>query len=290
MLPIGSLVLTELFATLSGKATEHRIPEPASLMTDRDQVDAYVQAYAWNGPTSALLLYNLYELSSMIRPGETVVDLACGPGHLLIELAELFPTTNFIGVDLAPEMLDRLVQESEKRNLKNIEVRCEDISKLNSFSQQSVDLVISVQALHHLPDIQTFSTTLKRIAEVLKPDGAFHLFDFGLLKSNHSRKLIVKDVAREVSPITAKDYYDSLSAAFPCRSVLQCAEQALPKPFQFHKSLFIDFYFLLQRGRKRQAVDPKVSIQLRRKESNLRFDRKLELASLRHLAKSKSFY
>lgn len=289
MVPIASLLLSELAATVSGRVTKTRTPEPITVMDDRLQIDAYQGAYSPNGPTIPLLIFNLFELSSMIRPGDVVVDLACGPGDLLIELAELFPETKFIGVDLAPEMLKRVHETAEKRKLSNIETRCEDISKLQTFDRSTIDVVISIQALHHLPDNDAFAATLKRLSEILKADGGLYLFDFGLLKSERTRRLIVNDAAREVSKITAKDYLDSLNAAFPVEDVLAIAKTYLPTPFRFKKSRFIDFFYLLQKTRANVAADPLVVEKIKRKEDRLRLDRRLELASLRYLSTSRLF-
>src|SRR5688572_20159869 len=127
-----------------------RQPESSEAMDDVEQVRSYVKAYEWGGPTSALQLHHLRELSRMIRPGDTVLDLACGPGPLLLELAPLFPQTTFIGVDLSGTMLEYLREEIAARGLANVSVLQEDIRSLPSVGTGTVDLVISTSALHHL--------------------------------------------------------------------------------------------------------------------------------------------
>ena len=78
MLPIHKIIWHEAMAA----ERPERRPEPEESMDDLAQVRSYVQAYAWSGPTSALQLCHLRSLAGLIRPGDTVVDLACGPGPL----------------------------------------------------------------------------------------------------------------------------------------------------------------------------------------------------------------
>lgn len=214
-------------------------------MEDLEQVRAYVRAYEWGGPTSSLQLHHMHELSFMIRPGDTVVDLACGPGPLLLELAPIYPETTFIGVDLSPTMLDHLRQQAVARKLANISVFQEDIRTLPSLDAK-VDMVISTSALHHLPDDESLRQVFRRIRTVLKPDGGFYLFDFGLLKSQRTRELLVAEVAKLAPPVTAHDYDLSLRAAFPIDLVLTMAKEELPRPYRYSASSFFDFFFFLQ--------------------------------------------
>ncbi|MDS4042251.1 MAG: class I SAM-dependent methyltransferase [Candidatus Competibacter sp.] len=215
-------------------------------MDDLDQVKSYVQAYAWGGPTSALQIHHLRELACMIRSGNTVLDLACGPGPLLLELAAIYPDSRFIGVDLSSTMLQHLEQEAVARNLSNIVILQEDIRTLPSLANTPIDLVISTSALHHLPDEDSLRQVFRRIRSLLKPGGGFYLFDFGLLKSSKTREIFVAEVAKLAPPLTVRDYDLSLQAAFPIDHVFRIAKEELPKPFAAAASAFFDFFYFLQ--------------------------------------------
>lgn len=242
MLPIHEIIWQEL----QTKSLPARVPEPTEAMCDAEQVRSYVAAYDWGGPTSALQLNHLRELSRLIRPGGTVLDLACGPGPLLLELAPLYPDTRFVGVDLSREMLDYLASESAARGLKNVSVVREDIRTLPSFLKGDVDMIISTSALHHLPDDEGLRQVFERISSLLGPDGAFYLFDFGLLRSVKTRQLFVAEVAKLAPPITVQDYEHSLGAAFPIEFVMNCAINSLPRPFIAQRSAFVDFFYFLR--------------------------------------------
>lgn len=246
MLPIPKIIWYE--ATSATRPARQN--EPAETMDDLEQVHAYVQAYVWGGPTSALQLHHLRELSLRIRPGDTVVDLACGPGPLLLELAAIYPDTRFIGADLSLTMLHHLEQEAQARNLSNIRILREDIRTLPSLDNLPVDLIISTSALHHLPDEASLRHVFQRMRSLLKPDGGFYLFDFGLLKSSKTRALCVAEVAKLAPPLTAHDYDLSLQAAFPIDLVFSMAKDELPKPFTAAASAFVDFFYFLQTPRR----------------------------------------
>jgi arsenite methyltransferase len=248
MLPIHKIIWHE-YTTREVPVRENE-PE---IMNNLDQVKDYVKAYEWGGPTSALQLHHLKEVSQLIRPGDTVLDLACGPGPLLLELAALYPECNFIGVDLSPTMLQHLKMDVAAREMKNVSVLQEDIRELPDVKAGSIDLIITTSSLHHLPDADFVKQVFRKISSVLKPDGAFYIFDFAQLKSAKTRKIMVDEVAKLAPPLTALDYDMSLKAAYPASTIIQMAQQELPKPFIASISAFCDFFYFLQSAARTKA-------------------------------------
>ncbi len=260
--------------------------EPQATMEDFEQVKSYVKAYEWGGPTTTLMMHHLKELSKLIKPGDTVCDLACGPGSLLLELASVYPDTKFIGIDLSPIMLDYLKNEADRLKLKNISVLCEDISILPSLIGKQVDLVISTSALHHLPDETTLRNVFKRLKSLIKSDGGFYFFDFGLLKSQKSQNLCVAEVAKLAPPITVQDYHVSLQAAFPIDTVFQMAEEECPRPLSVSSSSLFDFFYFIQTpARTTPSEKAKAHIKACRKYMTLSM--KIELIMLQLLRNGK---
>jgi arsenite methyltransferase len=260
--------------------------EPQATMEDFEQVKSYVKAYEWGGPTTTLMMHHLKELSKLIRPGDTVCDLACGPGSLLLELASIYPDTKFIGIDLSTVMLDYLKKEADRLQLKNVSVLCEDISVLPSLAGKQVDLVITTSALHHLPDETTLRNVFKRLKTLIKSDGGFYFFDFGLLKSQKSQDICVAEVAKLAPPITVQDYHVSLQAAFPIATVFQMAEEEIARPFAVSSSSLFDFFYFLQTpARTTPSEKAKAHIKACRKYMTLPM--KIELVMLQFLRNSK---
>ena len=239
MFPVAPVLWHEL-TTFSRASREN---EPDETMDDLAQVESYVQAYAWGGPMSVAQMYHLHDLTLMIRPGDTILDLACGPGTLLLELAAIYPECHFIGADLSVLMLRHLEQEISIRELKNVSVLREDIRTLPSLQNLRVDLVITTLALHHLPDVAGLRVVFQRIKSLLKPSGRFYIFDLGLLKSRKTMEIIVDSVADLAPPIMAQDFAMSLRAAFPRDIACSLAKEELPKPFVSSSSVLVDYFY-----------------------------------------------
>lgn len=284
MISIHKVLWAEAFA----KGDRVRVNEPESAMVDNEQVSAYVDAYRWGGPTSALLLHHLRELSQLIKPGDTIVDLACGPGTLLLELAKLYPDCHFIGVDLSKQMLEILLNEAHKNNLKNVSVLQEDITEIPSLKHRQVDVVISTSALHHLPNEELLQKTFTRLQTLLKRSGGFYFFDFGLLKSQRAQDLCVEDVARKVLPATAYDYKVSLAAAFDVKTVRQLARKELPISFKMSICGLFDFYYFIQ-SKPRTKASSQLQAVIKNMFQSLPLSLKIEHQLLR-LTLRKSHY
>ena len=276
MLPIHKIIWHEW----RSKSDPVRVPEPSEAMEDKEQIRSYVKAYEWGGPTSALQLHHLRELSTLIRAGDTVLDLACGPGPLLLELASLYPDCKFIGADLSQPMLSVLREQADARGLRNVEVLYEDIRILPSLHDRQVDLVITTSALHHLPDLESLRLTFQRLESLLHKDGGFYIFDFGLLRSPLTQKLMVAEVAKLAPPITARDYELSLRAAFPIREALRLAHEQLHRPFCAQLSSFVEFFYFFQTA-PRASTPPTVERYLTSVWAGLPATMKLEYFMLR---------
>lgn len=284
MLPIHKIIWHEW----STKRRPIRQNEPQAAMNDLEQVKSYVHAYEWGGPTSSLQLHHLRELSYMIKPGDTVLDLACGPGALLLELAAIYPDCHFIGADLSPTMLTYLKEEADRQNLKNISVLQEDVSLLPSLDNLKVDLVISTSAIHHLPSEIVLRDVFKKIKSILKENGGFYIFDFGQLKSKKSREYCVAEVAKLAKPITVQDYDLSLKATYPINQVFNIGSDELPKPFTAFTSSFVDFFFFLQTA-SRTKPTTKIKQKIAEVAKKLTFTMNIENKMLRVLRRKKLF-
>ena len=153
-MPSLSVVRTLLRELVTSERTE-RIPEPDLVMDNPEKVAAYTRAGREDGVMAPVYLFHCAQICEVIRPGDVAVDLGCGPATQLAMVARLNPDTHFIGVDLSDEMLKRAKGHVDEQGLRNVEFRQGDISRLESFADNSVDTVFSTVALHHLPDLQT---------------------------------------------------------------------------------------------------------------------------------------
>jgi ubiquinone/menaquinone biosynthesis C-methylase UbiE len=86
---------------------------------------------------------------SGVQPGMVCVDLGCGGGRLALELARL--GASVLGVDVSDAMIERMESQAKKEGLSGVKGIVSPIEHL-SLPPESVDLVISNYALHHLLD------------------------------------------------------------------------------------------------------------------------------------------
>lgn len=216
-------VLRVLFRELSTRERSIRINEPDLVMDDPEKVAAYTRAGRIDGVMAPMYLFHCAQICDVIRPGDQVLDLACGPATQLTQIAEVNPDVRFQGIDLSPQMLDRADGYIKDKAIKNIELRLGDISKLDHLKESSVDAVISTLAFHHLPDTDLLERTFAEVARVLKPGGGIYIVDFGHLKSEKSINYFAHQYADRQSQLFTLDYLNSLKAAFSLDEIRQAS-------------------------------------------------------------------
>lgn len=65
-----------------------------------------------------------------LKPSSKVLDLACGTGHLAIEIAKRLPTGKVLGVDMSPQMLAKAREDAKQAGISNIEFVEKNIHEL----------------------------------------------------------------------------------------------------------------------------------------------------------------
>lgn len=145
-----------------------------------------------------------------IRPGDTVLDAACGMGYGTAVLAACSPGAKFIGVDIDTDSV-AYAQANYAANNPNISFHACDVTKMAFIPDHSIDTIISFETIEHVPDYDIFLAEAKR---VLKPDGRFigsvphmwcdetgkdpnpyhfHVFDWNKLRDAVAKYFIVED-------------------------------------------------------------------------------------------------
>ena len=115
------------------------------------------------------------QLTEVIRArypqARTIADIACGIGTQSLGLAARgFAVT---GSDLSPRAIDRAKREAASRGL-NIEFRVDDMERLDTYANVSVDVVIACDnALPHLLNDERMLRAMRRLHGILKPHGLF---------------------------------------------------------------------------------------------------------------------
>jgi ubiquinone/menaquinone biosynthesis C-methylase UbiE len=220
-LPVIKQFITELIS----RRDAFRVPEPNLVMDDPEQVSGFHEAGREGGVMAPVYLFHAINVTEVIRPGDTVLDLGCGPANQLAMIARLNSDAQFIGLDLSDEMLARAQSQVDAQRLGNVKLRIEDITQLQSLADHSVDAIYSTVVLHQLPDLDAFNAVFKQIERVLKPGGGVYLVDFGHLKTERAIEYFAHQYADRQPDIFTRDYHNSLRAAFDYKD-WQAAQRA----------------------------------------------------------------
>jgi len=102
--------------------------------------------------------------------GLLVLDLACGAGAFLHDLAAAFPRARLIGADLSPAYLG--AARAAAPSAAFVQAKAEQLP----FADVSLDALTSVYLFHELPP-KVRTAAAAEIARVLKPRGVFALAD-----------------------------------------------------------------------------------------------------------------
>jgi ubiquinone/menaquinone biosynthesis C-methylase UbiE len=151
---------------------------PAERITSHEEIEDPVVAAAYGRiatwPQMRLLRKIVIGRTlSMTQKGDAA-DIGCGPGHLVIELARRAPGLRITGLDLADEMLEKAISNARQARLtERVDFRKGDAGRL-PLEDESLDLVLSTLSLHHWSQPVV---VLDEIARVLRPGGAFLIFD-----------------------------------------------------------------------------------------------------------------
>lgn len=135
-------------------------------------------------------------LTDALEAGIDVLDVGCGSGRALNELAAAFPKSRFNGFDLSEEALSNARREAERRGLTNIRFEVRDATRLGAAEQ--FDLVTAFDAIH---DQAKPALVLRGIYEALRPGGTFLMQD--IRGSRHVEKNMDHPIAPFMYTISA---------------------------------------------------------------------------------------
>jgi len=107
--------------------------------------------------------------ATLVRPGDFVLDAACGLGYGTAVLAACSPGARFMGIDIDEGSVAYATQNFAATN-SALSYRASDVTQLSFLPDHSVDVIVSFETIEHIVDYDIFLAEAKR---VLKPDGRF---------------------------------------------------------------------------------------------------------------------
>lgn len=190
-----------------------RSPESDLSMDSGEAVTAFVRAGQPNSILSGVYAFYREQACKMIRPGDCVLDLGCGPALLLASIAALNEESRFLGIDSSDAMI-AAGQAALAPSVDNLDLRTDDMTELSTVPTGSIDVVLSSMALHHLRDTVHLRRCFEAIERIMAPDARMFIADFGRLKSLKSVEYFVQRAIPPSEPRLEQDYRASLRAAF----------------------------------------------------------------------------
>ena len=115
------------------------------------------------------------ELHMRLTRGIRVLDVGCGSGRALNELARTYPKSHFVGYDLCAETVERAAAEARACGLRNVDFVCTDVAAMDS--RGDFDLITAFDAIHDQADP---AKVLANIRRALAEDGLFLMQDIAI--------------------------------------------------------------------------------------------------------------
>lgn len=104
--------------------------------------------------------------------GLDVLDLGCGDGATLMELALAFPKSRFVGYDLSAEQIENAWCTAKERGIANVAFFNRDFSQIHAI--EAFDLITAFDVMHN----QTYPfQVLDEVYAALRPEGIFLMQD-----------------------------------------------------------------------------------------------------------------
>jgi len=132
-----------------------------------DFVSTYDELPLWSAPFGLLLLDNIE-----LKPNLNILDIGCGTGFPLLELAQRFGSTcKVTGIDPWTNAIERVEQKIKSYNITNATI-IKGSAESMPFENESFDLIVSNLGINNIPDKDA---AFKECYRVLKPKGKLSL-------------------------------------------------------------------------------------------------------------------
>jgi ubiquinone/menaquinone biosynthesis C-methylase UbiE len=148
-----------------------RVPSPESM--DSPAVAAAFNRVAGWPQMRLMRRYVIRRIKDLVQQGEAV-DIGCGPGHLIFDLAQQVPDLQLTGIDMSDEVLGQAESYAALYGFDDRVKFEKGSAQAIPFPDSSFDLAISTLSLHHWSDPVA---VLDEVARIVRPDGAFLIFD-----------------------------------------------------------------------------------------------------------------
>ncbi len=123
------------------------------------------------------------DLTGRLERGIRVIDVGCGRGRALVELASWFPNSTFDGYDLSEDAIAYARETARRQGLDNVAFHVQDAARLDDVvDADSVGLATTFDAVHDQADP---GAVVGHIRRALTDDGVYLAQDIDASSSHH---------------------------------------------------------------------------------------------------------
>ncbi|HMM75076.1 MAG TPA: methyltransferase domain-containing protein [Gammaproteobacteria bacterium] len=227
------MFLREIF----GRTRQPRGPTPSAALGSNGVLAAMEDGGEVDGRTAAGYLYHSARISQVLIGRRRCVDVGCGNGMQLLQVAALNPAVHFTGVDPSPRMLEAAAARAAALDLRNVDFEVKGFDDLLAAGRGPWDAAISTMTLHDLPDLPALERALQALSVAAGPNGALYVEDFARLKSPLSVEFFVDLDAPSVADRFSALYRCSLLSAFTVDELRDAVARRLPQARLYHTFL-----------------------------------------------------
>jgi ubiquinone/menaquinone biosynthesis C-methylase UbiE len=137
-------------------------------MADSSRICSWKLASGLDNPIRRIIHNPQKILGGYIEPGQTVLDVGCGPGTFSIAMAKMVGESGkVIAVDVQEEMLQILRKKAARQGLESRIITHKSDPDGIGISEK-VDFALAFYMVHEVPNAEIF---LMEVVSVLKPKG-----------------------------------------------------------------------------------------------------------------------
>ena len=112
-----------------------------------------------------------------LSAGERVLDIGCGPGEWVLSVAERFPASRVIGIDISVLMIDYAISCAKLQRRSNAHFQVMDARYPLTFSDASFD-AITARFIAGFQSTATWPLLVGQCSRLLRPGGIFCSTEF----------------------------------------------------------------------------------------------------------------
>ena len=119
-----------------------------------------------------------------------IIDIACGDGAWVLDVARAYPQARVVGVDLSQTAIDYAQERAQQQSVSNVSFRVLDALKTFDLPDESFDLV-NARLVYGFVPLAAWPSFIQECKRILRPGGVLRLTEgeFGLSNGSAAEKL-----------------------------------------------------------------------------------------------------